>query len=91
MEVDLQHAGIGSDSDQAEPVVTRRWVALKHDPGSLGSDGLLDGRDQADPVLELIERRKEDVKVPGSEFYAEGCGRSVAGFGYLGRNRRSFA
>ena len=65
--VDLDHPGVGRDHQRLDPRVRRRAVALEdHRRAGLGR-GALDQPDQLDELLQLLQRRQEDVHeaVPG--------------------------
>ena len=62
LDVDLDDARIRGHRQGLQPRVDRRAVALQHDRRTGHRRRVLDGRDQLDPRVELVERRQEDVQ-----------------------------
>ena len=72
MDIDFDHAGIGRDGEFAQPPVGRRRVTLdQHRHCQLGG-GLLDASQQIQIILQLPQRRHEDVEVTFTRLHAQG-------------------
>jgi len=71
VDVHLDHARVGSDAEVLQARVQRRFVALQqHRAAQLGSHRL-DGRDQLQVVLQMRQRRHEQIQAALARFGAQ--------------------
>ena len=95
MHVDLEHAGIGRDLDDAEARVEGRRVAFQADGLAGPGGGRLDGGDQGGVVRAVGERRQEHAEVPVARLdrqrRAHRLGRVRAGGGSVAAQRAAAA
>ncbi len=73
LQVDLDHAGIGSHLEVIEAVVVGRGVAFQPDRERKLVCGLLDRRQQMQIVFDTPQRRHEDVQGSFAGFDADRC------------------